>query len=219
VQIRHRRCEASYYVQRDGISSALRTLHHEISHTVEMIHDDLAVNRICSTIFENVTALKNGGISRCTLVFSAVVHYISSPIYASHSLILPFSPSLPLLPVPLLMDASQTSSKRKEQLMALPSVSCSLSSLPQARCLDHVSLHPSSMSARHAAESEAKVCLYVVVCVTIHQPHSPIVEKSSLQNIAGSLSCRYPTPECPCLPFTPANNEGPSGFSFPSAPR
>ena len=46
---------------------------------------------------------------------------------------------------------------RKEQLMALPSLSCSLSSLPQARSLEQVSLHPSSMSAQLAAESEAKV--------------------------------------------------------------
>lgn len=56
------------------------------------------------------------------------------------------------------MDAA-TNAKilRKEQLMALPSVSCSLSALPQARCLEQVSLHPSSMSAQLAAESEAKV--------------------------------------------------------------
>jgi len=56
------------------------------------------------------------------------------------------------------LDASKNATNlRKEQLMALPSVSCSLSSLPQARSLDHVCLHPSSMSAQHAADSEAKL--------------------------------------------------------------
>ena len=55
------------------------------------------------------------------------------------------------------MDAATNAQLRKEQLMALPSLSCSLSSLPQARSIGQVSLHPSSMSAQHAAESEAKV--------------------------------------------------------------
>jgi hypothetical protein len=55
------------------------------------------------------------------------------------------------------MDAVTNAQLRKEQLMALPSLSCSLSSLPQARSIGQVSLHPSSMSAQHAAESEAKV--------------------------------------------------------------
>lgn len=54
---------------------------------------------------------------------------------------------------------SSASSKKSapEQLIALPSLSCSLSSLPQAKSVDSVSLHPSSMSAQRAAESEAKV--------------------------------------------------------------
>ncbi|EGN94312.1 hypothetical protein SERLA73DRAFT_143946 [Serpula lacrymans var. lacrymans S7.3] len=43
-----------------------------------------------------------------------------------------------------------------DKLVALPSLSCSLSSLPQARSLDSVSLHP-SMYAQRAAESEAKL--------------------------------------------------------------
>jgi len=55
------------------------------------------------------------------------------------------------------MDATANAKIRKEQLMALPSVSCSLSQLPQARSLEQVSLHPSSMSAQLAAESEAKL--------------------------------------------------------------
>ncbi|KAF8132882.1 hypothetical protein EV363DRAFT_80472 [Boletus edulis] len=45
---------------------------------------------------------------------------------------------------------------RHDKLVALPSLSCALSSLPQATSLDCVSLHP-SMYAQHAAESEAKL--------------------------------------------------------------
>ncbi|KZT25896.1 hypothetical protein NEOLEDRAFT_1178028 [Neolentinus lepideus HHB14362 ss-1] len=44
-----------------------------------------------------------------------------------------------------------------EQLIALPSLSCALSSLPQAKSLDSVHLHHPSMSAQRAAESEAKL--------------------------------------------------------------
>ncbi|KAG8221671.1 hypothetical protein J3R82DRAFT_1956 [Butyriboletus roseoflavus] len=47
-------------------------------------------------------------------------------------------------------------SLRHDKLVALPSLSCALSSLPQATSLDSVSLHP-SMYAQHAADSEAKV--------------------------------------------------------------
>ncbi|KAL6300336.1 hypothetical protein BKA93DRAFT_829160 [Sparassis latifolia] len=51
---------------------------------------------------------------------------------------------------------SSSGSTTPEQLIALPSLSCSLSSLPQAKSVDSVSLHP-SMSAQRAAESEAKL--------------------------------------------------------------
>lgn len=47
---------------------------------------------------------------------------------------------------------------RHDKLVALPSLSCALSSLPQATSLDSVSLHP-SMYAQHAADSEAKARL------------------------------------------------------------
>jgi hypothetical protein len=43
-------------------------------------------------------------------------------------------------------------------LVALPSLSNSLSTLPQAKNLSHVAVYNSSMSGQHAAESEAKVC-------------------------------------------------------------
>ncbi|KAH9975434.1 hypothetical protein BGW80DRAFT_98227 [Lactifluus volemus] len=42
-------------------------------------------------------------------------------------------------------------------LVALPSLSNSLSSLPQAKSLAHVSVYTSSMSGQHAADSEAKL--------------------------------------------------------------
>ncbi|KAF8839780.1 hypothetical protein BDN67DRAFT_969528 [Paxillus ammoniavirescens] len=59
---------------------------------------------------------------------------------------------------------------RAEKLVALPSFSCSLSSLPQATSLDGVSLHP-SMYAQHAAESEAKL-KKVLSKTAASMPHS-----------------------------------------------
>ncbi|KAH9950704.1 hypothetical protein B0H21DRAFT_721155 [Amylocystis lapponica] len=52
--------------------------------------------------------------------------------------------------------SSSSSSTTPQQLISLPSLSCSLSALPQAKSVDNVSLHP-TMSAQRAAESEAKV--------------------------------------------------------------
>ncbi|KAH7890243.1 hypothetical protein F5I97DRAFT_2104 [Phlebopus sp. FC_14] len=51
---------------------------------------------------------------------------------------------------------SNSQGLRAEKLVALPSLSCALSSLPQATSLDCVSLHP-NMYAQRAAESEAKL--------------------------------------------------------------
>ncbi|KAA1472693.1 hypothetical protein DENSPDRAFT_778729 [Dentipellis sp. KUC8613] len=44
-----------------------------------------------------------------------------------------------------------------QHLLALPSVSSSLSALPQAKSLANVSLHTSSTPVQHAADSEAKL--------------------------------------------------------------
>ncbi|KAI0087186.1 hypothetical protein BDY19DRAFT_995260 [Irpex rosettiformis] len=52
---------------------------------------------------------------------------------------------------------SSTSSVVPNTLVALPSLSSSLSSLPQARSLDGIAIHPTSMSAQRHAESEAKL--------------------------------------------------------------
>ncbi|KII83998.1 hypothetical protein PLICRDRAFT_46790 [Plicaturopsis crispa FD-325 SS-3] len=43
-----------------------------------------------------------------------------------------------------------------DRITALPSLSCALSSLPQAKSIANVSLHP-TMYAHRAAESEAKL--------------------------------------------------------------
>ncbi|KAI0916205.1 hypothetical protein AcW1_009958 [Taiwanofungus camphoratus] len=53
--------------------------------------------------------------------------------------------------------SSSSTPTTPEQLIALPSLSCQLSSLPNAKSVDSVSLHPTSMSAQRAAESEAKL--------------------------------------------------------------
>ncbi|KAG1734205.1 uncharacterized protein EDB91DRAFT_1225726 [Suillus paluster] len=54
------------------------------------------------------------------------------------------------------LQPSNSQGLRAEKLVALPSLSCGLSSLPQAKSMDSVSLHP-NMYAQRAAESEAKL--------------------------------------------------------------
>lgn len=71
--------------------------------------------------------------------------------------------------------------------MALPSLSCSLSTLPQARTVEQVSLHPSSMSAQHAAESEAKVRFHLNPSQSIGV-YSPNVAPQSTLKIGHSVS-------------------------------
>ncbi|GJE92497.1 hypothetical protein PsYK624_086510 [Phanerochaete sordida] len=53
--------------------------------------------------------------------------------------------------------SSASSAIAPNSLVALPSLASSLSSLPMARSMDGIALHPSSMSAQRAAESEAKL--------------------------------------------------------------
>jgi hypothetical protein len=75
--------------------------------------------------------------------------FILSASAASHL----FTHSTPTMP-----DASKPIQKgAPSHLVALPSLSNSLSSLPQAKSLAHVAVYTSSMSGQHAAESEAKV--------------------------------------------------------------
>ncbi|PIL27441.1 hypothetical protein GSI_10590 [Ganoderma sinense ZZ0214-1] len=52
--------------------------------------------------------------------------------------------------------ASSTKSIPPSQLIALPSLACSLSSLPQAKSIDTLPLHPTMLAQRNA-ESQAKL--------------------------------------------------------------
>lgn len=60
---------------------------------------------------------------------------------------------------------------RAEKLVSLPSLACSLSSLPNATSMDGISLHH-SMYAQRAAESEAKL-KKVLSKTAASQPHTP----------------------------------------------
>ncbi|KAF7798992.1 hypothetical protein EIP86_010221 [Pleurotus ostreatoroseus] len=66
--------------------------------------------------------------------------------------------------------SSASSSMAPNNLVALPSVSYSLSTLPQATSLDGIALHPSSMSAQRAAESEAKLRKAISKTSSSHAP-------------------------------------------------
>jgi len=59
-----------------------------------------------------------------------------------------------------------------DRLMALPSLSCSLSSLPQAKTMDSVSLHQ-SMYAQRAAEGEAKLQKVLSKTAASYSPQTP----------------------------------------------
>ncbi|KIM86553.1 hypothetical protein PILCRDRAFT_815790 [Piloderma croceum F 1598] len=59
-----------------------------------------------------------------------------------------------------------------DRLMALPSLSCALSSLPQAKSMDSVSLHQ-SMYAQRAAEGEAKLQKVLSKTAASYSPQTP----------------------------------------------
>ncbi|KAJ6629363.1 hypothetical protein B0H10DRAFT_1986857 [Mycena sp. CBHHK59/15] len=61
----------------------------------------------------------------------------------------------------------------KKGLVAFPSVSSSLHSLPRATSMSNVSLHP-NMYAQRAKESEAKVPLQHAFTKPILNPNSPL---------------------------------------------
>jgi len=104
-------------------------------------------------------------------------------------------------PSPSPMDAAQNAKTlRKEQLMSLPSLSCSLSTLPQARSLEQVQLHPSSMSAQLAAESEAKVRFALSA-----RTHFPVFTHPLATQLRKVLS-KSGTPSHPSLIVTPPPN-------------
>jgi len=81
-------------------------------------------------------------------------------------------------------------------IVALPSLSCSLSSLPQAMSMDSVSVHP-TMYAQRAAESQAKVSQEPT-----HVDISPDVISSSQLQKALSVTASSFSPQNP--PIVPA---------------
>ncbi|KIM54928.1 hypothetical protein SCLCIDRAFT_1221538, partial [Scleroderma citrinum Foug A] len=95
---------------------------------------------------------------------------------------------------------------RAEKLVSLPSLACSLSSLPNATSMDGISLHH-SMYAQRAAESEAKVTLPVSALVrradaTPRLPPSPewyvlLQLKKVLSKTAASQPHTPPPPPIP----------------------
>ncbi|OCH88077.1 hypothetical protein OBBRIDRAFT_735157 [Obba rivulosa] len=88
--------------------------------------------------------------------------------------------------------ASSVRTRAPEQLVALPSLSCSLHSLPQAKSVDSVALHPNSMSSQRQAESEAKL--------------RKALSKSSAGNTS-SLPPAYVPHQLP--QYSPSSNEPP----------
>lgn len=80
-------------------------------------------------------------------------------------------PVLCLSSVMTTVPPSNAQGVRANKLVALPSLSCALSSLPQATSLDSVSLHP-NMYAQRAAESEAKL-KKVLSKTAASQPQTP----------------------------------------------
>lgn len=59
-----------------------------------------------------------------------------------------------------------------DKITSLPSLSCSLSSLPQAKTMANVSLHP-TMYAQRAAESEAKLQKVLSKTASSYSPQNP----------------------------------------------
>ena len=105
--------------------------------------------------------------------------------------------------------SSSGSSTTPPQLVALPSLSCQLSSLPQAKSLDHLSLHHNSMSAQRAAESEAKVCppivLYRPPCSSCSRQLAKVLSKTSSSHPVAFA----PTYATPSGGYSPNNNSPP----------
>ena len=106
--------------------------------------------------------------------------------------------------------SSSGSSTAPPQLVALPSLSCQLSSLPQAKSLDHLSLHHNSMSAQRAAESEAKVRLFILVLYPLACSSSPNQLAKVLSKTSSSHSAPFaPAYATPSGGYSPNNNSPP----------
>lgn len=101
-----------------------------------------------------------------------------------------------------------------DRLMALPSLSCSLSSLPQAKTMDSVSLHQ-SMYAQRAAEGEAKArCM---------PPFGPITANffhQQLQKVLSKTAASYSPQTPPSKPvyMNPVRINLGAGVLYPDHP-
>ncbi|KAJ8454867.1 hypothetical protein ONZ45_g17728 [Pleurotus djamor] len=84
---------------------------------------------------------------------------------------------------------AQSPDASKPKIVALPSLACSLSSLPQAKSINNLSLHPSMYSQR-AAESEAKL-------------------QRALSKSASSQNSSQPSYALPPQPESPSNANSP----------
>ncbi|KAI0708071.1 hypothetical protein C8T65DRAFT_650465 [Cerioporus squamosus] len=104
---------------------------------------------------------------------------------------------------------SSTNSIPPSQLVSLPSLACSLSSLPQAKSIDGLSLHP-TMLAQHNAESQAKVT------ASFHPSHVPVVilyrqlQKALSKSAANATSpTAYAVPHAQPVQYSPNSNPPP----------
>ncbi|EJF63938.1 hypothetical protein BD309DRAFT_704479 [Dichomitus squalens] len=87
--------------------------------------------------------------------------------------------------------ASSTKSIPPAQLISLPSLSCSLSSLPQAKSIDGLSLHP-TMLAQHNAESQAKL-------------QKALSKSAANANLPHAYAAPHPQP----MQYSPSSNSPP----------
>ncbi|KAG9219914.1 hypothetical protein CCMSSC00406_0009517 [Pleurotus cornucopiae] len=87
---------------------------------------------------------------------------------------------------------AQSPDSSKPKIVALPSLASSLSSLPQAKSMAHVALHP-NMYAQRAAESEAKLQRALTKNASSHASQNP---PSPAYNLP-------PQPESPNNPNSP----------------
>jgi len=105
------------------------------------------------------------------------------------------------------MQSSDSRPIPADTIVALPSLSCSLSALPQAKSINNVSLHP-TMYAQRAAESEAKVShsppfsfkLSPLIIIVVSAAKSPIKNRFLLFPSKSSTSAELCVPsELKCL--------------------
>ena len=164
-------------------------------------------------LFPLITSVVSAVLQAYTAIPHQLSTLIASPSRPLHPLC---TPSRPLHPHPRLAtllqvtrnmpsqksdsSASSTRSIPPEQLIALPSLACSLSSLPQAKSIDGLSLHPSMLAQRNA-ESQAKVTrISLFCCLSVLNTFFCTVAKGSVE--IGHQHQPLTTIRCPCCAYT-----------------